>query len=57
VDLRAAHTSAIGAIIIPAVMTSGSDITAIAPATQPNDAGAAGAGAGFGGDTVRARGG
>jgi hypothetical protein len=34
---------AIGASIIPAVMMSGSAIIAIAPSSQPADAGAAGA--------------
>jgi hypothetical protein len=49
----AAHRSAIGAIMIPAVMTSGSDIIAIAPATHPNEDGAAGAGFGGGGAAHR----
>jgi hypothetical protein len=54
VDLRAAHTSAIGATIIPAVMTSGSDIIANAPAIQANDGCVAGSGAGRGGGEVEA---
>ena len=45
-DLRAAQIRAIGAIMIPAVMTSGSDIIAMAPAIHPNDGCAAGAGSG-----------
>ena len=44
-----------GAIMKPAVMTRGSDIIAIAPATHPNDEGAAGDF--FGGGAAAERGG
>jgi hypothetical protein len=53
----AAHISAIGAIIIPAVMTKGSDIIATAPATQVSGGGAAGAIFGFATSATPDRGG